>query len=274
MLHYDRMQVLIYDSNEATGAAAAGDMGQILQSTIDESGEASIILATGNSQLSFIRALRVNRDIAWDKVIIFHMDEYLGMAEQHPASFRRYLREKIVDWVYPRTFYGIQGDAQDIEGELARYSALLKEHQPVACVLGIGENGHLAFNDPPADFNTDKIIHIVTLDEVNRKQQVEEGHFATLDEVPRQAITLTVPALLAPPQVLVVVPEARKSPAVKAALEGPVTPLCPASILRTQRHVKLYLDRESASLLQDAVDLSSHVPPTDQATLEDPLSPG
>jgi len=117
-------------------------------------------------------------------------------------------------------------------------------------VLGIGENGHLAFNDPPADFDTSKMIHIVTLDERSRLQQVGEGYFATLDEVPKQAVTLTVPALLRPPHVLAVVPEARKAPAVKAALEGPVTPDCPASILRTMPHVTLYLDRDSASLLQ------------------------
>jgi glucosamine-6-phosphate deaminase len=143
----------------------------------------------------------------------------------------------------------MRGEAPDVEAELARYAALLKQYPPDACVLGIGENGHLAFNDPPADFYTYAVIHVVTLDEKCRLQQVGEGHFAGLDDVPRQALSLTVPALLAAKRVLAVVPEARKAEAVKAAFEGPVTPQCPASILRTQPHVTVYLDTESAALL-------------------------
>jgi glucosamine-6-phosphate deaminase len=247
---YDRMQATIYDSNEALGAAAARDLADILRSTIAREGKAAIILATGNSQLSFIKALRAEPGIAWDKVAIFHMDEYLGMSDQHPASFRRYLREKLANFVKPGEFHGIRGDAPDPEAELERYTALLGKYKPVACVLGIGENGHLAFNDPPAKFNTDKDIHIVTLAEDCRMQQVGEGHFASLEDVPAQAMTLTVPALLKPSHVLAVVPEARKAPAVKNALAGPVTPDCPASILRTREHVRLYLDQDSASLLQ------------------------
>jgi glucosamine-6-phosphate deaminase len=177
------------------------------------------------------------------------MDEYLGMSDQHPASFPRYIREKLVDHVDPRAFYPMHGDAPDVEAELARYAALLEAHPPDACVLGIGENGHLAFNDPPADFETGEVIHVVELDRRCRMQQVGEGHFATLDEVPQRAVSLTVPALLAPNHVLAVVPEGRKAEAVRAALRGPVTPQCPASILRTQPDVTLYLDAESASLL-------------------------
>jgi glucosamine-6-phosphate deaminase len=146
-------------------------------------------------------------------------------------------------------FYGIQGDAPDVEAEMARYATLLEEHQPVACVLGFGENGHLAFNDPPADLSTQKAIHVVTMAQTARLQQVGEGHFATLDDVPRQAVTLTVPALIRPDHVLAVVPETRKAQAVKDALEGPVSPDCPASILRTLSHVKLYLDPDAASLI-------------------------
>jgi len=249
---YEKMQVNTYESNETLGSAAADDLADILRAAIAERGETSIIVATGNSQLAFMKALRVKQDIAWDRVTVFHMDEYLGMSDQHPASFRRYIREQLTDIVHPRIFYGIEGDTEDIEAELARYTSLLEEHRPVACVLGIGENGHLAFNDPPADFSADKIMDVVTLDETARKQQVGEGHFATIDEVPRQALSLTVPALLSPPHVLAVVPEIRKAAAVKAALEGPVTPDCPASILRTLMHVKLYLDRDSASLLKHA----------------------
>jgi glucosamine-6-phosphate deaminase len=178
------------------------------------------------------------------------MDEYLGMSATHPASFRRYLREKLVDVVHPLAFYGVEGDAPDVEAEMARYTALLEQYAPVACVLGIGENGHLAFNDPPADFATPRVIQVVNMAESARRQQVGEGHFATLDDVPLQALTLTIPALLKPPHVLAVVPEARKAAAVRDALEGPVTPHCPASILRTCSHAKLYLDPDSAAILQ------------------------
>jgi glucosamine-6-phosphate deaminase len=252
IMQFEKMRVAIYESMEALGKAAAADLAEIICRTILVRGQAAIILATGNSQLSFLNALRVKSGLAWDKVIVFQMDEYLGISVQHPASFRRFHREHLVDSVRPRTFYGIEGDAPDVEAEMARYTALLDQHQPVACVLGIGENGHLAFNDPPANFYTNKMIYVVTLAETTRQQQVHEGHFSTLDEVPRQAISLTVPALLKPPHVLAVVPEVRKAEAVKAALEGPVTPDCPASILRTLPHVRLYLDRDSASLLHRA----------------------
>jgi glucosamine-6-phosphate deaminase len=248
-LHVDRMPVLVFDSNEALGRRAADDLAQILQAAIADRGLASAILATGNSQLRFMEALRVKPGIQWDKVVLFHMDEYLGMSDQHPASFPRYIREKLTDIVHPRSFFPIQGDAPDPQAELRRYTALLQQYPADACVLGIGENGHLAFNDPPADFTTAQIIHIVTLDERCRLQQVGEGHFRTLDDVPRQAYSLTVPALLAARRVLAVVPEARKALAVQRALQGPVTPDCPASILRTKPHVTLYLDQESSALL-------------------------
>lgn len=137
-----------------------------------------------------------------------------------------------------------------MEAELERYGALLAAQPPVACVMGIGENGHLAFNDPPADFTTARTIHVVTLAESCRQQQVGEGHFARLEDVPREAISLTVPALLAPQHVLVIAPEARKAAAVRAALEGPLTPDCPASILRTAPHARLFLDHASAALLE------------------------
>lgn len=244
------MQVNIYDSNESLGAAAADDLAQILQATIAQRGKAAIIVATGNSQLAFMESLREKDDIAWDRIILFHLDEYLGMSDQHPASFRRYIRGKLVDYVHPLAFYAMKGDAADAKAELSRYTALLTEHQPVACVLGIGENGHLAFNDPPADFDTVEDIHLVTLDRQCRLQQVNEGHFPTLEDVPTQAMSLTVPALLKPEHVLAVVPDARKAAPVKAALEGPVTPECPASILRTRAHVTLYLDPGSSSLLE------------------------
>jgi glucosamine-6-phosphate deaminase len=249
MRRYDQMEVRIYDSNAELGKAASGDLARILRAAIVERGTAAIIVATGNSQLSFMEAMRGEPGIAWDRVTIFHMDEYLGMPEDHPASFRCFIREKLAAPVGAGRFYGIRGDAADVQAELRRYTHVLEERRPVACVLGIGENGHLAFNDPPADFAATEAMHVVTLAESGRQQQVGEGHFATLTEVPVQALTLTIPALLAPPHVLAVVPEARKADAVRLALEGPIAPDCPASILRTRSNVRLYLDRDSASQL-------------------------
>jgi glucosamine-6-phosphate deaminase len=180
------------------------------------------------------------------------MDEYVGIGEEHPASFRRYLLEHIVEPLAPNgpaAFYGIRGDAADLADEMRRYEALLRHERPCLCVLGIGENGHLAFNDPPADLSTSALVHQVTLDRACRQQQVGEGHFPDLDSVPRHAITLTVPALLAIPTVVGVVPERRKATAVRAALEGPVTPSCPASSLRHAANAVVHLDRQSASQL-------------------------
>jgi glucosamine-6-phosphate deaminase len=252
-IRYGEMDVVVYDSEEHAGEAAARDLAGILELAVASQGEASVILATGNSQDAFVAALVTIDTIDWSKVSVFHMDEYLGISSDHPASFRRWMRDRLVDVVHPAAFYGLDGDAADVDAEMARYAQLLEEHQPVACVLGIGENGHLAFNDPPADFNTDRMLRIITLADASRRQQVSEGHFETIEDVPAEAITLTVPALLRPAHVLAVVPESRKATAVRAALEGPVTPDLPASLLRTLPHVKLYLDRESSALLDGAV---------------------
>ena len=249
----DAMTVAVFDSAAALGRAAAIDFAAIVHRAVTDRGEAAAIFATGNSQLSFLHALADMPGIPWDRITAFHMDEYLGMGEDHPASFRRFLREKLTAVFHPRATYGIDADAQELEAELACYAALLDAYQPVICVLGIGENGHLAFNDPPADFHTRETIHVVALDEACRRQQVGEGHFASLDLVPTQAVSLTIPALLRADHVLALVPEACKAKAVQAALTGPVAVDCPASILRTQQHVKLYLDRDSAALVNDLV---------------------
>jgi len=246
---YGSMPVSILESNEQLGAKAADHFSELLKTVVREQDRADIILATGNSQLTFISALRVERELPWDRVAVFHMDEYLGMSEQHPASFARYIRERLVNFVHPAAFYPIFGNSNDVNMEMRRYADLLRNRPPDICALGIGENGHLAFNDPPADFDTKEVMKIVNLDYKCRMQQVNEGHFQTIDDVPRQAFTLTIPTLLSAKHVLAVVPEARKASAVKSALEGPVTPRCPASILRTKSNVMMYLDRESASLL-------------------------
>jgi glucosamine-6-phosphate deaminase len=246
---YDSMRVYVLDSNEQVGLEAANHFTDLILRVLRERDRAAVVLATGNSQLTFMSALRTKKEIPWGRVLVFHMDAYLGMSDQHSASFSRYIREKLVDYVHPAAFYPMIGDAADANMEMKRYAELLRKFPPDICVLGIGENGHLAFNDPPADFQTKETLKLVTLDHECRMQQVHEGHFPTIDDVPRQAITLTVPALLSAKHVLAVVPEERKAKAVKAALEGPVTPNCPSSILRTKSNVEMFLDRESASLL-------------------------
>ena len=248
-LKYGKLKVSIVSSSDELGAAAAEAFASAVRSALKVKDEIAVILATGNSQLGFAHAVRKRNDIDWSRITILHMDEYLGMPEDHPASFRRWMQENMVQHVKPKAFHGVQGDREPVEEELARYGGLLQELDPAICVMGIGENGHLAFNDPPADFETRDLIRVVDLDEACRNQQVGEGHFASLEETPRQALSLTVHALLRPDTVLVLTPEARKGRAVKAALEGPVTPLCPASILQTQPRAHLYLDQESSSLL-------------------------
>jgi glucosamine-6-phosphate deaminase len=242
------MSVVVCESNAAMGRAAAEGFATVIQKAAEGRDEIGVIFATGNSQLTFLEALRDVAGVPWEGIVAFHMDEYLGMSEDHPASFRRFVREKITDRFHPGATYGMIGDAPDIEAELAHYESLLNRYKPVVCVCGIGENGHLAFNDPPADFHTSKTIHLVTLDETCRRQQVGEGHFPTIDDVPRQAISLTIPCLLKAERVLALVPETRKAKIVQACLEGPVTEQCPGSILRTQKHVTLFLDRDSAAL--------------------------
>lgn len=246
---YDKMKVSIHPDIKTMGRKAAEQVAEILVNAVKTRGKASAIFASANSQLDFLARLREIKGIPWDRITIFHMDEYLGMPPTHPASFRRFLAEQLVAFVKPLEFDGIRAESRDIGAEMERYSRRLAEAKPDLCVLGIGENGHLAFNDPPADFTTEKTIHLVELDEKCRNQQVGEGHYNSLDDVPKKALSLTIPALLKPGFVVAVVPELRKAEPVKNALEKPVSPACPASILRTRPNVTLHLDPDSASLL-------------------------
>lgn len=249
--YYDDLRVSIYASNAEMGAAAAAEAADIIAGAIAARGHANIILATGNSQLTFLHALRELPGIAWQKVHVFHMDEYVGIDPAHPASFPRFLRDHILDAVKPAAFYPVPGQAADVEAACREYEALLKAHPADLCAMGIGENGHIAFNDPPfADFDDPVWVKVVRLDERSRRQQVGEGHFKSLDEVPTHAITLTIPALLAAQRILCIVPEARKAEAVAAALLGPITEDCPASILRRAAHAHLLLDPDSAARLK------------------------
>lgn len=251
---YGELDVFVAGSTEQMSLAAADEFASAVRAACEARGEIAVVLATGNSQLRFVQAVRERPDVDWSRITIMHMDEYLGMRQDHPASFRRWMRENLIQYVDPRGFYGIAGEHEPVEEECQRYSELLRRLEPAICVMGIGENGHLAFNDPPADFETRELVQVVQLDEPCRRQQVGEGHFASLDDVPHSAVTLTIGALLRPETVLVLVPELRKAKAIRSALKGPVSPACPASILRLASHARLFLDDDSASL----VDLDHH----------------
>lgn len=242
------LPVNVYQDEASLGAAAAADMAAIIKDAIAARGAANLILATGNSQLAFLRALRATDGIDWSKVTVFHMDEYIGIDPDHRASFPRFLREHFFDHVKTATFHPVSGDASRVAAICAEYEALLRAHPADAVALGWGENGHLAFNDPPyAEFDDPVWVKAIKLDEVSRKQQHGEGHFDSLDEVPTHAITLTIPALLAAKRVLCIVPEARKAQAVHECLTMPVSEDRPGSVLRTVDHATLYLDQDSAA---------------------------
>lgn len=246
----DQLPVSVYATNEALGAAAAAEAAGVIQQAVATRGEANIIVATGNSQLTFLAALRETAGLPWPAVNVFHMDEYVGIDPAHPASFPLFLHRHLVDHVQPKAFYPVRAPREGAEAACREYEALLRAHPADLCALGYGENGHLAFNDPPfADFADPVWVKVVRLDERSRRQQVGEGHFRGLDEVPTHAVTLTIPALLSARRVLAIVPEARKAAAVERCLLGPITETCPGSILRRTAHAHLFLDTESAANL-------------------------
>jgi glucosamine-6-phosphate deaminase len=243
------LPVSIYETNEVMGKAAALEAAEIIQTAVEEKGTANIIIATGNSQLTFLEALRELPGIDWSKVTIFHMDEYIDLPQGHPASFPTFLHRHLLDYIpEPAAFYPVVARAGQLETDCAEYTSLLHDHPADLCAMGIGENGHIAFNDPPfAEFDDPVWVKVIRLDEKSRKQQVGEGHFSGLDEVPTHAITLTIPALLSADRVLCIVPEERKAEAVYETINGPITESCPASILREKAHVHLYLDADAAA---------------------------
>lgn len=246
---YDLLPVTVYRDTREVGLAAAYDARRHIQAAA-ANGVANVILATGNSQLTFLEALRALPGIEWDRVNIFHMDEYLGLEAGHPASFPTFLRRHFINFVNPRAFFPIPGDRADVAQVCRHYESLLRRHPADLVALGWGENGHLAFNDPPYALFDDPVwVKVVELTEKSRLQQVGEGHFPALSAVPREAITLTIPALLAARHILCIVPEERKAPAVRACLEEPISQQRPGSILRQVGNAKLYLDLQSASQL-------------------------
>jgi glucosamine-6-phosphate deaminase len=247
------MKVRVYPTARAAGQAAAELVAAALRKLGAERDAIGIIFATGTSQFETLHALASIPDLPWEKVHGFHLDEYIGIDANHPASFRRYLRERLTSRVPMAAFHEMDGSASDLEKVRRDYMEKLRAADPQICLLGIGENGHLAFNDPhEADFDDPEPMKIVTLDQACRAQQLAEGWFPSLDQVPKQALTLTIPTLLRVPRLVASVPGKRKAASVRRALRDPISVQCPATILRTHPDVTIFLDEDSASELDRA----------------------
>jgi len=242
------VHVKTYIDRSTMSLAAAAQAAETLRQTVRARGEARIVAATGASQFEFLEALTSAPAIDWTRVEMFHLDEYVGLAIDHPASFRRYLLERLIGKT-GMTRYHLLDAERDAAGVADRVGEQLAEAPIDVAFVGIGENGHLAFNDPPADFETERPYLLVTLDAACRRQQVGEGWFPSIDAVPTQAVSMSVRQILKAREIICVVPDARKATAVKACLEGAVSPMAPASILQTHPNTTVYLDRDSASLL-------------------------
>ncbi|MGP8245856.1 MAG: glucosamine-6-phosphate deaminase [Bryobacteraceae bacterium] len=245
-----KSQVSVYPSRTLLGLYAARKAAEITQAAIEKRGRARIIVATGNSQVDFITALVGHSEVSWSRVELFHMDEYVGLPAQHPASFRFWIQTRVEKKFPLAAANYIHGDAPDVDAEIARYSSLLAA-APIDCAfVGFGENGHIAFNDPPsADFDDPVAMKVVVLDEACRRQQVGEGHFKDVDSVPRTAITITCSGLFRANAWICCVPERRKAAAVRDALTGPISTSCPASLVRRHPAAWAFLDEDSSSLL-------------------------
>ena len=241
------MNITVSLTKKELGQLAAQKGAKLIQESIQKNGEANIIVATGASQFEMLEEL-VLQDIDWSKVTGFHLDEYIGMPSTHPASFRKYLKERFVDKINLKEFNYINAEF-DPEKECKRLKGRIGQLGIDVAFIGIGENGHLAFNDPPADFTTEEPYIIVTLDKACREQQMGEGWFKTLDEVPQQAVSMSVQQILKSKSIICSVPDLRKANAVKGALEGKVTPMVPSSILQVHQATWVFLDKGSASLL-------------------------
>jgi glucosamine-6-phosphate deaminase len=243
------VKIEVFKTKAECGAAAADRGAEILKQAITANGRASFIVATGASQFDFMKALTQKDGIEWQHTALYHLDEYIGISEKHPASFRRYLKERLVDLVHPGTVHFIQGEAVDPAAECRRMNDIISQDNIDVAFVGIGENGHLAFNDPPADFDTEQPFIIVELDRACRQQQFGEGWFASIEEVPATAISMSIQQIMKSEAVVCTVPDERKAQAVKQCFEGGVSPLYPASILRKHANAFLYLDEPAASLL-------------------------
>ncbi len=244
------MRVEILPSKQEMGRRAAADGGKAIREALGKRGSANIIVATGASQFEMLSDLAKSEDIDWSRVSVFHLDEYVGMSIDHPASFRKYLKERLADQLPTavNAFHYIDAET-DCEEECSRLGNLISTHPIDVAFIGIGENGHLAFNDPPADFDTTEPYLVVQLDEACRKQQLGEGWFPTLEDVPAQAISMSIRQILKSHKIVCTVPDSRKADAIKNAVEGPITNQAPASILQQHENTTLWLDEPAASQL-------------------------
>lgn len=247
----DKLKISVFNSKSHLGIAAADLAEEIIQKVIKKKGRAVIILATGASQFEFLDSL-TQRNLEWKKVIAFHLDEYVGLSQDHPASFRRYLRERFIDKTGIGEFFPINGDCQDVQAECTRLENLFKQYTVDIAFTGIGENGHLAFNEPPAALKEKSAFKVIRLNDDSRQQQLGEGWFKTLDEVPLNAITMTISAIMKSKQIICTVPDRRKADAVYKTLMEEISPWCPSSVLRKHPSATLFLDLNSASLILDS----------------------
>jgi glucosamine-6-phosphate deaminase len=244
------MQIRTFDDKQQLGKAAAAEGAAAIRRAIIDRGEANIIVATGASQFEVLDALAREPDIDWHRVTGFHLDEYAGLPITHPASFRLYLWQRFVSRLpLPLAAFHFLDGERDLQSECRRVGASLREHPIDVAFVGIGENGHLAFNDPPANFETEEPYIVVELDDACRRQQLGEGWFPTFGDVPKRAISMSIQQIMKSNMIVCSVPDRRKAEAVRSSLKGQVTPDVPASILQKHENVTVYLDRESASLL-------------------------
>jgi glucosamine-6-phosphate deaminase len=245
------VRIKVFEEKKDLGRAAAEQAASSIRNAIRESGRARIIAATGASQFEFLEALTNAAEIDWQRVEMFHLDEYIGLPMSHPASFRRFLYERLIQKTGITKYHLLDGDGDPSASMRSASAAILAAPIDIAFV-GIGENGHLAFNDPPADFETEKPYVIVNLDEACRLQQVGEGWFANISETPKQAISMSIRQILKAKEIVAVVPDSRKAKAVETCIEGEISPRAPASILRRHENTTVYLDKNSAALLTSA----------------------
>jgi glucosamine-6-phosphate deaminase len=251
------MVLKVFKDKSSLGNAAAHKAAATIRGAIRDKGHACIIAATGTSQFEFLGALTESTDIDWGRVEVFHLDEYVGLAATHPASFRKILLDRLVNKTGIAKFHPLDGDASNLSEVIREVGEALASASVDIAFVGVGENGHLAFNDPPADFETEVPYLIVNLDEACRRQQVGEGWFGDISRVPRQAISMSIRQILKAKEILAVVPDSRKAPAVKACFEGDISSSAPASILRTHANANVYLDKDSASLLTSTLETSA-----------------
>ena len=251
-----QLKIKILTDRESLGRAAADHAARSLRRVIRDQGNARIIAATGVSQFEFLDALTSEPEIDWGRVEVFHLDEYVGLPITHPASFRKYLFERLIHKTGITRYHLLDGDG-DPQSSIRQIGSKLQSKPADIAFAGIGENGHLAFNDPPADFKTEEPYLIVDLDDACRQQQVNEGWFSKLTDVPKKAISMSVREILRAKEIIVVVPDTRKAHAVKCCLEGEVSPMVPASILRNHSNATIYLDTDSAALLSPGVSTTA-----------------